>query len=424
MPETMTDEFGKVEQYFYDAADNLKKTIDRQGDSVWTAYDRMNRPRTRRIGAVRIDNSTEHNSVYKDTQSDHFADTTYVGRVLVPEDTVIISYDVLGNATRIENKSAIIVRAFTKEGGVSFDSTYLKFGPNAGKALRLTYERGGMRKTLQTKLRTYTYGYDAKDGSLATIAYPTSTIPNFSWTWPAGTVSYSWDNLARLDSIDYPSGSWAKFRYDSGGRLASLLAESSTRVIADDEHTYNSADDLVDLSEYEQYADPDLVDSDFAYDGAGRDTSFRAADAGGTLESAQFRYDPNGNREWEKKYPAPTSSDSILNVLVAGSNRLARRDGYSGSSIDFQKLYSYDHNGNQIRDHWKWLGDWVAADFYYDAEGKLIVHQPTVADCSSEPIPGISPTCLAVPSPVGPNTVNAFKDPTTYFYDGLGRRVG
>jgi RHS repeat-associated protein len=72
------------------------------------------------------------------------------------------------------------------------------------------------------------------------------------------------------------------------------------------------------------------------------------------------------------------------------------------------------------------LGDWVAADFYYDAEGKLIVHQPTVADCSSEPIPGITPTCLAVPSPpgVGPNTVNAFKDATIYFYDGLGRRVG
>jgi hypothetical protein len=46
--------------------------------------------------------------------------------------------------------------------------TRVPWGPCdwVAKALGFTYERSGARKTLQTKLRTYTYGYDSEDGSL------------------------------------------------------------------------------------------------------------------------------------------------------------------------------------------------------------------------------------------------------------------
>ncbi|MEN8374616.1 MAG: RHS repeat-associated core domain-containing protein [Gemmatimonadota bacterium] len=418
MQETMTDEFAKVEQYFYDEANNLTKTIDRQGDSVWTVYDRLNRPRTQRIGAVTIDDADEHDTVYKDDVSDLLADPTSVGQILIPVDTLTIDYDVMGNAIRIENRAAIITRTYNKQGALEFDSTYLKLGNNPGKGLRYSYNRAGARETLQTEWRTYTYSHDPVDGSLSEISYPSATmLPTINWTWEAGSVSFSWDNLGRQDSVHLPSGSWAKFRYDSGGRLAKLLAQSPTRTIADDDRTFSSADEMEYMEERETVAGSQTFLHDWEYDGGGRTTLYlKQLEFAGDVEKSQFRYDYNGNREWEKKFPAQISHDSTLNVLVPGSNRLDRRDFYLNGQAVWQKLYRYDHNGNQIREHWRWTDKWVANDFYYDPAGRLIIQKPTNADCSSEPFPDVA-ACGSL------SPLNAAKFTTAYHYDGLGRRV-
>ncbi|MEN8375750.1 MAG: RHS repeat-associated core domain-containing protein [Gemmatimonadota bacterium] len=425
LQETMTDEFGNVERYFTDEANNLAKTIDRQGDSVWTVYDRMNRPRTVRIGAVTIDNSTELNEVYKDAISTLLADIITIGQVLIPEDTARFTYDEMGRAIRIENHAAIITRNFNNEGAISFDSTYLKFGSNPGKGLRYTYHRSGARKTLETEWRTYTYGYDPDDGALASITYPATTLPGANWSWSGGTVNFTWDNVGRPDSLHLPSSSWVKHRYDSGGRLSELRAESPTRTIADNTYTYAPTDDLTAVDEMRQLVAggaPDSVLSDWQYDDAGRSTFYEAHpdNGGATIDHAEFRYDANGNREWERKFPG-SQGDSIINVLVTGSNRLASRSFYDLGTVSRQKLYRYDHNGNQIREHWEWVDKWVADDFYYDPAGRLIIHQPTsngsTPACVSEGFGGL-PGCSSSP------TFTATKQTTVYYYDGLGRRVG
>ncbi|MEN8145026.1 MAG: RHS repeat-associated core domain-containing protein, partial [Gemmatimonadota bacterium] len=414
MPLTMTDELSNVEQYFYDEANNLAKTIDRQGDSVWTVYDRLNRPRTRTIGEVKIDDTAELDT-YEDVISEELADDIFVGRVLVPERATTITYGRMGRDSIVDNHAATIFREYTKEGAILRDSMYQKFGTNKGKALRYTYHRSGGRKTLQTEWRTYTYSYDPDDGSLATISYPASAFG--SWTWNAGTITYGWDNQGRPDSVHLPSGVWATSRYDSGGRLANYYAQNSFGPITKSDFTYDASDDLTRLEETEGTGSTAFTGiNDWKYDGAGRDT---VQDYQGYApDFRSFRYDANGNRDWEKIQPG-SSGDSIKNVLVAGSNRLARRDFYDGGSLSRSKHYRYDKNGSQIREHWQIATVWVANDSYYDAAGQLILQQPTSdgegMGCISENLANFR---------VCSNLALAQKIQTEFYYDGYGRRVG
>ncbi|MEN8145021.1 MAG: RHS repeat-associated core domain-containing protein, partial [Gemmatimonadota bacterium] len=420
MQEIMTDEFGMEEQYFYDEANNLTKTINRQSDSVWTAYDRLNRRRTQIVGVTQVDDATELNAVYADSFSQAFFDSTMVvGRILTPADTILYTYDAMGNAVRIENNAAIITRQFSKEGTLKFDSTALKFA-SPTKALRYTYNRSGARETLQTEFRTYNYSYNSEDGTLTDISYgPSTLLPGFNWSWPAGSVSLAWDNVGRQDSLHLPSGTWATFRYDSGGRLAHQHAESVLRVITDDEFTFTAADDLLRLEEVEgtgATASTEL--SEYEYDDTGRMTKHHYS--GTAPDNRDYRYDANGNREWERVVPGSTG-DSIKNVYYAGSSRLERRNFYNDDSIIDGKLYRYDHNGNQIREHWRVATFWVANEFHYDAAGRLVYHMP-VND-------GSRPGCLTEHVPLSGLSICAsvgavLKHSIQYHYDGLRRRVG
>jgi YD repeat-containing protein len=246
MLETMTDEFGASESHAYDQANNLPRLRDRQSDSIWTVYDALNRPTTTTIGQVKVDDTTELNTLYGDFLSEvAFRDPMSVGTVLTPQDAISFQYDPVGRVKRVENNDAVVTRTFFKQGAIDKDSTWLKFNSQAF-VLRYTYNRDGTRKQMTTPGRAHTYAYDTQDGSLTSISYPANGAEH-----PAGTVAFRWDALGRQDSLSLPTGVSSVFRYDLGGRvrrIESKIVSTGTKIV-NSNFAYDNADRLLSVAD-------------------------------------------------------------------------------------------------------------------------------------------------------------------------------
>ncbi|HET9986562.1 MAG TPA: RHS repeat-associated core domain-containing protein [Longimicrobiales bacterium] len=372
----MTDEFGRTERRRYDLAGNVLTIRDRQGDSITTTYDALNRPLRRALAKVRV----EAGEPYPDliTTGPGFTEPVAVGDTVAPGDTIDFDYDALGNPTYVKNRYSTVTRVYGTDGSLQSETQSLNLdGPTFSRTYAYTYNHAGQRQTLTTPSRSYTYSYGA-GGSLLGIAFDTVAL------------GFEVDSLGRRTRITYPNGTRVRYRFDVDG----LLSE-----VADTNKFNTPGIDLGFLS----------------YDGAGRlktlqdniglgvtqwtyDTRGQLASQNGPGVLRYYQYDEARNRSIDYLL-----DDTVRAVLVSGSNRLASQIHRASPTASDTTKYTYDWNGNVIREHYQDLTKYWPNSRYYDAAGQL--------------------TWTVTTRPVYPPGAHQ-KVPIKYYYDGLGRRVG
>ncbi|MGH7471588.1 MAG: RHS repeat domain-containing protein, partial [Longimicrobiales bacterium] len=281
--------------------------------SIKTAYDALGRDTLRSIGQIRIDAG----------ETAYYGNS--IGTVAIAADAVHTSYDPMGRILVNENLAGSrIDRAWNKEGTLQSERQMLKEG-FFGEVVDFTYvyNRANQRVSFSNNRhgRTITYGHGA-GGVLNAI-----TISGL------GTVALRHDVLGRRDSVAYPNGTLAKYRFDADGRVRDIdVTRSGSTQLA---LRYSSYDPLGRVLSLTKTGSRTLPDAAHTFTWAYRKRGF-----------LRFHSEPNGSHHY--KYDASgnlieTSDPGILSTFTipAGTNRLASRTRGSQSYTD-----TYDLNGN------------------------------------------------------------------------------
>lgn len=389
------DNFGHADSMSYDLAGNLIRVRNRQGDTIKTTYDALNRPLQKLVGQVTVDQPRD--SIYRDLRTTDigYRDYTQTGAILAPGDLITYDYDAMGNPTLIDNRSSHITRQFNLEGTLKTETQALKFASQQTATLSYTYTPSNARASMSTStlLRQASYTYTHGPGGLLDQIVDGSDV-----------VTFAWDSLGRRSGLTLPNGTHVTYGYDASGRMARIVArhpawtsgalvdlsyslyDAAGRVRTLNQgsvqpgHTWNR------LSNYDHRGQ--LVRQDFS------------SDVTGSGSTRNFAYDSTGNRLLDFE------ADTVRFIQYPGSSRLRFRVAFTpdvpGADTSF---YTYDENGAMIREHRTNLDKYWPWDRYYDALGRLVRAKTT-----------------RVVSPSNPFKMQ--KDSVEYFYDGLGRRVG
>jgi len=336
----VVDEFNRKEIRRYDLADNLVLLKNRQRDSIRTVYDALGRDTLRIIGAVTFDG---------DETSYYWTGGLVYGPELIPEDQVRTEYDPMGRITKTENLSGSrVTRIWNKEGTLKSETQTLKIPtPPPATTFSYTYNRASERVSMTSSLynRTFTYSYDA-GGALSSISIP-----------GVGSVHLRHDALGRRDSVAYPNGTVAKYRFDADGRVRKIdVVKGGVTQLSLAYSNYDAVGRVLTLTRSGTRAlpQPQLFSWTYGYRGFLRRT---AVDGIGS----SYRYDESGNLIWKDEAGVVSTY-----AIQAGSNRIqARTRGVR------EYTTRYDLNGNLTHE--------VRADdpsfrqyLYHDALNRLV----------------------------------------------------
>jgi RHS repeat-associated protein len=250
---------------------------------------------------------------------------------------------------------------------------------------------------------------DYQDGSYTTIAYdPVGRIVNtvdslsgmIQYTYtdtslgefpdkvkqvvsPEGTVSYSYDNLGRRESMDVNGELAVTYQYLPNGLVNAI---SATNPVTGAPMVFTFSYD--DAGKRTGISYPNGVTASYTYDQAGRPLSVAHKDSSGqALESLSYSYDANGNRTGMERMGV----DSLLPGLSNSPdyNPANRLDAFNGEAL------SHDANGNMtgwgdkvftwdVRDRLVGIANTPAGDasFSYDALGRRV--QKTVGGVTTK----------------------------------------
>ena len=328
---TMTDELGRSEEHRYDAAGNAKYFRDRNGDTITSLYDRMNRLTNKYIGQVTAD--SEEDSVRYGVP---------IGTVIQPADQHTFSHDVLGRVTRAETHSTITQRAYTKEGAIARDSQYIKSPINQTFLGIYAYQPSGARYTYATGARTYTYSYGA-GGVLDQVS------------WSGGSATMAWDALGRRSSVTLPNGHVTQYQYDADGRTRRAVSSFNSTTLFDRVYSsYDGAGRPKEIHDTGYRFSYNYLRRYMEYDGRGQ--LLRDRTEGVSTGASWNKYDRSGNREWAYANCSPTwtaCGDTTEYTYYDGTNRIGRVATWTaGGPVHTQHTYIYDRNGTVTLDHW------------------------------------------------------------------------
>lgn len=194
-------------------------------------------------------------------------------------------------------------------------------------------------------------------------------------------TKYAYDNAGRLsevnvlmpqsypDTVEYdnPSGDYfnfAKYTYNPNSQIDSLKLNRQTNIVS---YSYNNRNWInyqrnnLNLFTYGvsyngngnisaigtagnykgNFADTNLMTLNYTYDKANRLIS--TSGSTGYSHSLTNAYDKDGNITSLARSSTGNSSDNFTYNYISGTNKLARVSGYTDQ-------YTYDHNGNMVRD--------------------------------------------------------------------------
>jgi RHS repeat-associated protein len=432
----------QVDSTYFDPADNVVTTRDREGRRVTLTYDALNRLSQRAKASVSYPGWTSigfTSGHYGQTLPRYFRNGN--GGLTLPAETATFTYDEMGNLRAADNPDARIRRRYNLNGSLAADTLIVM--PYTGAdttvhvyGLRYAYDLDG-RRTQLTHPGTVAprvsgvvkdvvqYAYHP-NGQLATV---TDVLGNqFRWAY---------DAAGRPDTLYYPGLIWEHWDYDPDSRIAHRVERDSLFFGADS-----------------GFASRFLHQDDFRYDARGK--ILRAADGSGETVYNGFTslgtlarsgrepvsgeyateegYHPdalaNNERTWTARVPAlPSETDSANNVWRQTYYRLSARLGESDlscvvlgcNSPPKYEEYLPDSSGHRFRQR-KW-GDGMTAgglagqvvvslQMHYDAGGLLRMADRQACDV-------VSYGCYAAGQiPWGDK--GSFEE---YRYDALGRRV-
>ncbi len=317
------DEFGRVDAYGYDGG---------------------------RVSSIARRNNTVTNFFY-----DAFGRDTlrvFVGGGM-SGDSVRTSYDVMSNATSVDNTTGTVTRRYTTQGHVSRE-TQLNKSLNASKVFNYTYVPAGLRRTMSTP----------NGGSVSYKYGPGLLLDSMTWAPLSGdtrSATYTYDSMLRRRTTAFAGGVTATFRYDVNGTI--LRAQWGLDSLGFRATALTAAGELKEYDNVTTDGSPHVL---LAYDNRGQ----LIQDATGT-----YLYDESGNRVIAK-----SGADSTVTFLVraglvsgTGSDRLERAVSYTGLNTRTH-WYRYDLSGWLVMDSLNTGTQNLRYDNIYYASGMLRTH--------------------------------------------------
>jgi len=365
-PSSVTDPYGRVTSYLYDAEGRRIRTIHPDGTQVQESWDAS----SRRTGAV---NEEGQATTYAwDALGRLVSVTGLDGDATYAYDEAgnrVLETDALGRATRFRYDA--LGRMFERRypGGASHSQAYDAVGNvvartdglgrvttitydamdrrvatilPGGATLAWTYAPDGQRAGASDERGVTTYAYDAA-GRIAAITHPGGEV-----------VSYAFDAADRIVSIAPPSGATG-YGYDALGRLVTVTAPEGAHV---------AAYDL--LGNRVRRVDPNGIVTDTTLDARYRPVLSTQRTAGGTLlGSWTIGYTPAGRRS---SVAALDGSVETWTYDAKGRVVAESRTGPGARSAS----YTYDAVGNRLGD----VRDGVPTAYAYDSDDRMITEGP------------------------------------------------
>lgn len=342
---SLKDPLGRVFRYEYNAMDFPTKLIDPAGGTTSFTYDANGNLLTLTDARNNVTTYTYNNMDRLATRKDPLLKTqSYV-------------YDLAGNLTKLTDRRGKVTN-------FSYDNlnrhTFAGFGAVV-QGQNTIYES------------TVTNGYDAS-GGLTSIA---DTL--------GGTISFGYDNLARITSETTPQGS-VGYTYDNAGRRATMTVAGQPAV----SYGYDAANRLTGITKGSTIVGfsydaanrlsalslPDNVTLDYTYDKKSQVTSIVYKKNGSVLGDLTYSYDGSGRRTTiggsfgRMGFPAAVGSHTYN-----AANQMTQRGAAT---------LTYDLNGNLTNDGtntYNWdarnqltsmSGPGISASFLYDGIGRRI----------------------------------------------------
>ena len=338
----VTDPIGRATRFEYDALGRLVKVVDARSGEVTAAYDKVGN-RIALTDAKGFSTTYEYdvlNRLTRETDPLSNAETTNydaVGNILSTTDatgTTTFEYDALNRLRTLIYPDSTSVSYTYDENGNRLSMTDIM------GTTRYQYDKLDRIISVTDPFNmTVGYAYNPNGGRSSTI-YPGNRVVSYLYDalnrlttiqdWEGKTTTYQYDNLSRLTAQMMANGSSTSYAYDNGGRLTDQVnRDPANDLIASYNYTLDKIGNRTGL-EMEQ---PLLPRIDFT------DQSFSHNDGNQVIygDGKTFSYDGKGNRIDQTKDAVTTQYAYNFN------NRLVRRQ--KGADID---EYHYNGNGQRL----------------------------------------------------------------------------
>jgi RHS repeat-associated protein len=387
---TSTDANGNTLTYSYDANGNRTSAIDANGQATQYQYDGLNRliQTTLPDGAVRAityrtdgakQSETDENGSISNFQYDAEGKLTGV-TVTSPSGAVLTTYtydeagnkvaqtDALGHVTRWQynlnnrltgrtlpdgrQESFLYDAAGNMTQHVGFDgaTTYFAYDAMHNKLLASWPDGRQIR---------YTY---TASGQLASIIAGT-TAPTISGFQAAGTTTFTYDVNDRPARVDYPSGRYIAYTYDSIGNLVG-------RATADGSWSYGY-DPAQQLA---QVTDPQGHSTQYSYDAMGRLTKTVYPD--GTIRLQEYNAKGQLVQIASKNAQGSLLNGMVYTLLPNGQRQsMTRYDSQSTVQVTSQPYTNPTTHATTSVEHWTLTNSAATINYSYDFYQRLTQEQ-------------------------------------------------
>lgn len=300
---------------------------------------------------------------------DRLTKTVIPGRTLsylgqnanVPADSVLRSYDVMGNVVSESNRNATITRTWFATGHLRSERVVPVSGRALADSVWYAYDNGGrLRRVSWQTGDSVVYRYNAA-GDLDTMRVHIwrSSGGNLLERW-----RFVWDGLGRRRTVHYPNnGMTASYAYDRLGTLRRIQSTNPGSGASVDRFDFTFRQDSVDVLGRPLHQS---VQCHFTFAGSDpaipcrdwlpSETSNRYNRLGALAVQTRvgtgpardtLRYDRSGNLIQRREALGGQVTDL---VYPASSNRLSyQRDSLFGSPGHTDRNFSYDAAGNRLR---------------------------------------------------------------------------
>jgi RHS repeat-associated protein len=324
---TLTDPNGHVRSWTHDARRRIKTATDALGRSVTVNYDAQGNVvnRTRKDGTV-ITYDYDVLNRLKQVNLPALANG-------VPADTVLMSYDAVGNVSTISDNDSVVSNIFDALSRLT--QTTQTYG--TGVSLSYSYDLMNRRATMQDSI---------------------------------GNTTYSYDELNRLIGLTDPVGRSFSFGFDPAGRSISTVLSNGVNAAM----SYDAADQLLSLA----YANggTTVTSAGYQYNATGT----RSSEAREDGNTRSFGYDPVDRVLSSFNSTLPASQNETFSYDPE-DNRITQgrvHDAADELTQDANYTYTYDQEGNLVQKI-NTANPMDLTTYSYDAQNRLVGVQTPAA---------------------------------------------
>ncbi len=319
---SVTNSLGDVTTYGYDPVGNKTSITDANGNTTTYSYDAANHLISVTNAEGGVTSYTYNANGNKTSVTDENGNTTTysydsAGRLVSVTNplgnTTTYAYDPVGNRILVTEPDGTTVTTTYNGDNLPTKVSYSDGTPT----VTFTYDQDGRKISMTDGTGTTTYTYNSVGNLLSVKA-------------PSGNYAYTYDLDGNVISRTYPDGTTVTYTYNGNGLQASLASGSISATF-----TYDLANELtgIALPVANGYTET------YTYDGAGRVTSVVDQNAGSTLSSYTYSYDPAGN-------PTSVTINGQLDTYTYDQLNRITNVCYAKSCSGGDIGYSYDPVGN------------------------------------------------------------------------------